>query len=1360
MGQGNPPPLPMGFKPKEPAPELPKGYSVVDQPVKKKESIGDPGQAPAPKPAQSSPPSVVPPSPQQKTDSGGTTDSRKPETIFGEFEVGEPESGTVITGLLGKAIKPLAIPKTQRKKIEDFNIEFEETTGRKPFTLGSDLPQIAKQREVAKYQEYRKSDDAIKGILGKVNAGDATLKDFFDLKKEAPKVFQNVKNQVGIKEPENEFIEDPIKEDAYVSRVFNEYQNKALDQKIDLAKDRRQAANGLLETTLVDAGEFTNKEYKMPTSLQEATAYVNDIRQKISELTTQAQFDINSVAGYQKKMKELTPVIEKGKAALPFLQHYISGAIFDSESKANPNTSPFDVGLKIYEAMDPQGYLAYKDAGGDQAYRGGFFGQGISATPKKLDGINRKILELGLDAFSTFGNKSAIRKADEERQSLGWKFTGPLEEETKHMIAAEIIKRGGNPRNASEETKDMIAETLPQVNKDAWFERNKTENNVELPSTGFGFSAKESYYNTIEDATKSFLSWMMPGQKNRETAIDALASQYESAVAGENPESVARLNALREKETDKGLTAEERTEKEKLEQYTDIRTGWQRFKDLSGTGLGQFAGFGTISAFTGGLGNARSALGAAKSLISPMAARGGMLASGYLMSLEDNARNSAQMFPGEKNAFKRAVYTQASSVIDSFVERLFPEEKFLSGILKREVTNLIPKLTAANLRRELNASFAEKMAKSLTQKITKQQGIALQEGAEEYIAAGLKDSFAGLLDPQYGDMTFEEMLNVGTQAYLSSQVIGVPKGVFAQRNPYVPINAIWDAASDQRTMFDVRLTIEEMKRSGELSEDEANQRIQMLNTARKYWEDNPALSGGMGEMTEGQRQNYLARQLNEAELQKKADAATDENVKSQYNKEISESKAIRKKLFNDEVYVSPRNKEVEKTEMSPTDVLLDQAQKGLLAGGYGDLLKQNPNMAMDVLADYAMQKYGVSQDGSDLSGGGREIENKEVDAAVLKAFPTKEDLTGYIKQKEDTGMVKQKTMEVSAAITPMFERMNNADYINEVELDQTADALYEFLDEIDSSNMSKAQKESSANLIEPLIEKLESYEFRTKTETGETTETKATLVPRAPSQKNEKAPALRQSEGAAVTVTNAKGTKVSGILRNEDGKYVVINEDGNKEAVLGEVVATDIGLGLPSQEEMENPVSFDDDGNVKSVTFKTKTGDLVTVETPGKALDLAIQLRADMIDEVPQEQFDLVFEEVKKPYTKEVLVAETEKPKVEDKKTDDEGTITAAANQPIQQTATESAPQIEETVTEPTQPEARDENIARESKVKELTEKRDKEISAISKPDIVMEFIAAKELVDSKDPIGNKKIHSEIKENFKKLKEAIDCLYG
>jgi len=66
----------------------------------------------------------------------------------------------------------------------------------------------------------------------------------------------------------------------------------------------------------------------------------------------------------------------------------------------------------------------------------------------------------------------------------------------------------------------------------------------------------------------------------------------------------------------------------------------------------------------------------------------------------------------------------------------------------------------------------------------------------------------------------------------------------------------------------------------------------------------------------------------------------------------------------------------------------------------------------------------------------------------------------------------------------------------------------------------------------------------------------------------------------------------------------------------------------------------------------------------------------------------------------------------------------------------------------------------RVEKVAELEAERDMAILREGKPEVKMEFVSAKELVDSKDPIGNKKIHSEIKENFKKLKEAIDCLYG
>ena len=63
-------------------------------------------------------------------------------------------------------------------------------------------------------------------------------------------------------------------------------------------------------------------------------------------------------------------------------------------------------------------------------------------------------------------------------------------------------------------------------------------------------------------------------------------------------------------------------------------------------------------------------------------------------------------------------------------------------------------------------------------------------------------------------------------------------------------------------------------------------------------------------------------------------------------------------------------------------------------------------------------------------------------------------------------------------------------------------------------------------------------------------------------------------------------------------------------------------------------------------------------------------------------------------------------------------------------------------------------------KIADLTEKRDRDIAVASKPDVKLEFVSAKELVDSKDPIGNRNIHNDIKERFKKLKEILDCIHG
>jgi hypothetical protein len=65
----------------------------------------------------------------------------------------------------------------------------------------------------------------------------------------------------------------------------------------------------------------------------------------------------------------------------------------------------------------------------------------------------------------------------------------------------------------------------------------------------------------------------------------------------------------------------------------------------------------------------------------------------------------------------------------------------------------------------------------------------------------------------------------------------------------------------------------------------------------------------------------------------------------------------------------------------------------------------------------------------------------------------------------------------------------------------------------------------------------------------------------------------------------------------------------------------------------------------------------------------------------------------------------------------------------------------------------------RVEKVAELEAARDMDILREGKPEVKMEFVTAKELVDSKDPIANKKTHDDIKDRYKELRNLLDCLW-
>lgn len=364
-------------------------------------------------------------------------------------------------------------------------------------------------------------------------------------------------------------------------------------------------------------------------------------------------------------------------------------------------------------------------------------------------------------------------------------------------------------------------------------------------------------------------------------------------------------------------------------------------------------------------------------------------------------------------------------------------------------------------------------------------------------------------------------------------------------------------------------------------------------------------------------------------------------------------------------------------------IVVDDATKALLEP------HNNMPIMSEMKTDAERLKF-ISEQAQNISPNGEKMEGdaylSTVDAfgdklvtKAIEAFP-EEKLTG-------AGGLYEQGKTVGAKITPLLDKMNKAEYINENELNSSANDLYDILDRNEKSNLSKEQKESTVNLVEPLIQKLEDYEFRTKTETSTVTEKIPVQVARETKTRREIKPALEQIDGSAATITKPDGTTTSGQLRLNDGNYELVNEQGEKVATLGEKAINDRDVILPPIDKVENPIEIDKDGNVKSITLKTRDGNLLTVNNPEKALDLAIQLSANVID-VPMEKFDTVYKEIQKEVSREVPVKDLSTPKITEKAKEPEAKITVETQkekpsvkvEPLKEKVTETPkPPVEET---------------------------------------------------------------------------------
>lgn len=300
---------------------------------------------------------------------------------------------------------------------------------------------------------------------------------------------------------------------------------------------------------------------------------------------------------------------------------------------------------------------------------------------------------------------------------------------------------------------------------------------------------------------------------------------------------------------------------------------------------------------------------------------------------------------------------------------------------------------------------------------------------------------------------------------------------------------------------------------------------------------------------------------------------------------------------------------------------------------------KSPN-DIDVTKDYEVSKVHVPESLKDKTTDIEGTENVKINGAdLLRELPNLEIPDTQILPVLD----KAKEIVPADQLTHadnVLQKVNNAEKINVNDIEKAQNELYQAWDD----------HPDARHLIEPLISKLQTYPDEFKTETQTRTVTEKEPVGGSEQTQRTVSKSLDQWEGNNATITNADGTESKGQLRSEEGKYYLYNSEGEKVASLGEKAITDRDVTLPPKEDYPSPITIGEDGNVKSITLQlnkvdmehggTNADKLITIDfkDPEKALDYAIQLRAEQVGSVPDAAFDNAYQEVEKEVQEEVPV--------------------------------------------------------------------------------------------------------------------------
>ena len=513
-------------------------------------------------------------------------------------------------------------------------------------------------------------------------------------------------------------------------------------------------------------------------------------------------------------------------------------------------------------------------------------------------------------------------------------------------------------------------------------------------------------------------------------------------------------------------------------------------------------------------------------------------------------------------------------------------KNIVNRILLRSVKDLPKKATAEMLEESINSNMKRLLAKGALNVVGGMIVEGSTEFAQELVEGGVKELYNEMKDKEMFQSPDSLLAQSFEAAYLGAM------GGAVMQAPVQSANVIATGLSNKNKLLaevlEKSVTDSELRSmmtskiktqilNGEITKEEGQKQLDAVNEASVTFDKLP------DNITEEARSKSFDLLIEKSKIEKEI-AGKDENLVSAQKARIADINNELKTISENAVKEST----VEEVTAEGGGIQREGTQEGQPEVGQGEGAVGQ-----------------AAQPETDL--GNRPVEGRSIKEIGDEATQEVNTYIAELGSKERIGK----------DVDNVISKMNNAEYINDSEINSTIDTIFNEVESINNnSDYSDQTKKALSEKLMNIAEQLDNYEFRTKTETISFTQ-----------------------RGTTPSVTESPTTKVQA-EKFFDGQKAEVNglpatftsKNGRTEAVMGngEVIVLD----TPTMKINEGDFEFDDAGSLTAVTVTDRFG--TTAKFTGDiAMDLAIKQRENEIGTVEQAEFDTVYKEVETKYIKQ-----------------------------------------------------------------------------------------------------------------------------